>query len=282
MQTSNSPSGRHPPAHLKEIAMPKVDAGALFHEGRLSEAVEAAGAAIRAAPTEPGPRMLLAELLLYAGDPQRADAVLQATSAVDPGTALVVAEFRQLLRAASIRHQVLFDGRAPEFLGEPTLSQTHLLQALLALREGDRDTAIAAAAAAEAVRPAVSGRTPDARFTDCRDADDLWAGTFEVLTTTGKYFWIPAERVASLEFHPPKRPRDLFWRRCSMVVRDGPDGDVYVPALYAGDAEDSDSLRLGRSTEWTDSPPVRGRGRRMFLIGDEGVEMQQLTTLEFE
>ena len=110
--------------------MPRSDAGALFHEGRLTDAIEAAGAAVRAAPADAGPRMLLAELLLFAGNLERADAVLNATAAADPGMAVVVAEFRQLLRAAQVRHQVLFDGRAPEFLGEPTPSQAHLLQAL--------------------------------------------------------------------------------------------------------------------------------------------------------
>jgi type VI secretion system protein ImpE len=258
------------------------DAGALFHAGQLTDAVQAASDAVKAAPAEAGRRILLAELLLYAGATERADAVVSAAEAIDPGTAMVVAEFRQLLRAAAARRQVLLEGRAPEFLGEPTLAQAHLLRALMALRAGDTNAAIASADAAEATRPTVAGATPDMRFADFRDADDLWAGTFEVLTTTGKYFWIPTERVASLEFHPPKRPRDLFWRRCTMAVRDGPDGDVYMPALYRRDEVGSDGVRLGRVTEWTDTEPVRGAGQRMFLIGEEGVAVQQLTTLDFE
>jgi type VI secretion system protein ImpE len=261
--------------------MLKQDAGTLFHEGRLAESVEAAGEAVRSAPNKAEPRLLLAELLLYAGNPERADAVLDAAAAIDPSAAIVIAEFRQLLRAAAARRQVLAEGRAPEFLGEPTPSQRYLLEALIALRAGDSAAAAEAALAAEAARPPIAGRTPDAQFDDCRDADDLWAGTFEVLTTTGKYFWIPAERVASLAFHAPKRPRDLFWRRCTMVVRDGPDGDVYVPALYDTAVEESESLRLGRRTEWSGSVPVRGAGQRVFLIGDEGIAMQQLTTLDF-
>jgi type VI secretion system protein ImpE len=256
-------------------------AGHLFQEGRLAEAVEAAGEAVRAAPSEAARRILLAELLLYAGNLDRADAVLHATAAVDPGAGLVVSEFRQLLRAASARRQVLYEGRVPEFLGEPTRTQRHALEALTALRAGDASAAAVAAEAAEAARPAVAGRTPDAEFTDYRDADDLWAGTFEVLTTNGKYFWIPTERVVSLEFHPPQRPRDLLWRRCTMVVRDGPDGDVYVPALYGDGPADDDGVRLGRRTEWTETAPIQGTGQRMFLIGDEGVAIQQLTTMEF-
>jgi len=53
-----------------------------------------------------------------------------------------------------------------------------------------------------------SGETPSGPFDDLRDADDIMGGTFEVLTTTGKYFWIPMERIVTATFHPPKRPRD--------------------------------------------------------------------------
>jgi type VI secretion system protein ImpE len=265
----------------QEILMTTPTAGQLFQDGRLAEAFEAANESVKAAPGDVGARILLAELLLYTGNLERADAVLDATAAVDPSAGLVVAEFRQLLRAAIARRQVLREGRVPEFLGEPTTTQRHALEALTALRAGDIVAAAAAVDAAEAARPAVAGRTPEMEFTDYRDADDLWGGTFEVLTTTGKYFWIPTERIVSLEFHPPQRPRDLVWRRCTMIVRDGPDGDVYVPTLYDSVAAADDDIRLGRRTDWTETAPVQGAGQRTFLIGDEGVAIQQLTTMEF-
>ncbi|MCL2419581.1 MAG: tetratricopeptide repeat protein [Conexibacteraceae bacterium] len=260
--------------------MTTAEAGNLFQEGRLDDAIDAAGDAVRARPAEAGPRMLLAELLAYAGNFERADAVLTATAAADPGTALVVAEFRQLVRAATARRQVLTEGRVPAFLGPPSETQARLLEALTALRAGDVTAAAAAAEVAEAARPWAAGRTPDGEFADCRDADDLWSGTFEVLTTNGKYFWVPTERVASLEFHAPRRPRDLLWRRCTMVVRDGPEGDVYLPALYDRSGED-DGTRLGRRTEWTETAPILGAGQRIFLIGEDGIPCQQLTRLEF-
>jgi hypothetical protein len=120
-------------------------------------------------------------------------------------------------------------------------------------------------------------------FDDLRDADDLLAGSFEVLTTTGKYFWIPAERVEALEFHPPKRPRDLLWRRASMSVASGPDGEVYLPAIYAADEPMTDVLRLGRETDWRQAPdgPVRGVGQRLFIIGEDAVPMMDLGNLRF-
>jgi type VI secretion system protein ImpE len=261
--------------------MVDTDAGQLFRDGKLGAAIEAAGVEVRQSPTSAGPRILLAELLLFARNLERADSVLDAAGAADSALALVLAEFRQLLRAATARRQVILEGRLPEFLGEPTESQSSLLQALVCLRAGDAAGAAAAAQAAETARPPVAGASDGSPFIDFRDADDLWSGTFEVLTTTGKYFWIPTERVVSLEFHPPKRPRDLVWRRCSMVVRDGPDGDVYVPALYDSDASTRDELLLGRETEWTQTDPVRGIGQRIFVFGEDGVAVQQLTTLEF-
>ena len=48
-----------------------ADAGALFKAGRLDEAVAAATEAVRKAPTDLGPRLLLAELLLFQGRLER-------------------------------------------------------------------------------------------------------------------------------------------------------------------------------------------------------------------
>ena len=71
-------------------------AAALFRAGKLDDAVAAAQAALRKAPTDLNARVLLGELLAFAGNLERADVVLDAASAIDPTTAMVVAEFRQL------------------------------------------------------------------------------------------------------------------------------------------------------------------------------------------
>lgn len=258
--------------------------GALFHAGRLADAVAAAGAAVKRAPTDLGARILLAEMLAFAGNAERADVILDAASDVDPTAAVAVAEFRQLLRAEVARRQLFRDGRVPEFLGEPTDHQRHALAALVALRAGDAAEAARLSAEAEAARIHPRGTRGGHAFDDLRDADDLLAGSFEVLTTTGKYFWIPIERVASVQFHPPKRPRDLLWRRASMSVVDGPDGEVYLPCTYAPpDGTADDSLLLGRSTDWSgpDGGPVRGLGLRTFLVGEEAATIMELASLDF-
>ncbi len=256
--------------------------GPLFEAGRLADAVAAANAAVRKAPADLAPRLLLAELLLFAGNLERADVVLDAGSAIDPQAAIVIAEFRQLLRAELARRQQRRDGRLPEFLGEPTPALAAVLRACIALRTGDPAEATVLTAQAEALRPRVTGTVDGTAFDDFRDADDLHAGYFEVLTTTGKYFWIPAERVETIQFEKPKRPRDLYWRRATMSVRGGPDGVVYLPAIY-GDEGTSDELRLGRATDWIeDNGPVRGVGQRMFLAGEGVVSIMDVTELVFD
>jgi type VI secretion system protein ImpE len=255
----------------------------LLRDGKLADALTAANNAVRKAPTDLNARVLLAELLVFSGNLERADVLLDAASTIDPTTGLVVAEFRQLIRADMARRQLFRDGRVPELLSDPTELQRLQLAALVALRANDTEEAIKNAAAAEEARPRAPGLHNDQPFDDFRDADDLLAGTFEVLTTTGKYFWIPTERVITAEFHPPKRPRDLIWRRCSMSVADGPDGEVYIPVIYAGGEPTSDVLKLGRETDWTEegAGPVRGIGQRVLLAGDDDVAIMDLGTLRF-
>ncbi|WP_144299531.1 type VI secretion system accessory protein TagJ [Elioraea rosea] len=259
--------------------------GALFQAGRLDDAIAAANAAVRAAPADPGPRLLLAEFLLFTGNAQRADTLLDALTTLEPAVAVPVAAFRQLLRAEQARRQVWLEGRVPEFLGPAPAHVMRLLEALVALRGGDAAEAARLAHEAEASRPPSAGSADGKAFDDFRDADDLCAGFLEVLTTTGKYFWIPTDRIIEAEFHPAQRPRDLFWRRVTMSVREGPEGDVFVPALYlaSGEAAQPDAVRLGRATEWEggEGSPVRGLGQRMFLVGEEGRTVMELAHLTF-
>src|ERR1700749_648426 len=147
-------------------------AAALLRAGKLDDAVAAAQAALRKSPTGLNARVLLGELLIFAGNLERADVVLDAASAIDPTTAVVVAEFRQLIRADMARRQLFRDGRVPEFLADPTETQRLQLAALVALRANDLEEATKQAAAAEEARPRTPGFHNDKPFDDLRDADD--------------------------------------------------------------------------------------------------------------
>ena len=153
------------------------------------------------------------------------------------------------------------------------------------LRAGATPEAIRLLTRVEEERPRPAGACNGQRFEDFRDLDDLTSCVLEVLTVNGQYYWVPLARIESLDFHEPARPRDLLWRRAHLVIRDGPDIEMFCPVLYAGSAaEPDDLLRLGRSTDWRggDEAPVRGVGQRTFLVGEEARPILEIQALAFD
>ena len=259
-----------------------------FEAGDIQAAIQAQNTEVKAHPADIDRRGFLAELLCFAGNLDRADLMLDTVLKQAPASAPAIALFRQVIRAELARRQLFAEGRVPEFLGEPEPSLQQALAATIALREGHVAEALAAVTRAEESRPPVPGTHNGQPFDDLRDIDDVTAGLFEVLTSTGKYYWVPMARVERIEFRAVERPRDLIWRRAHMVVSDGPDGEVYLPALYCpvgAEAETrwDDRARLGRVTDWVggDGAPVRGIGQRTLLVGDEAIPLLELGTIDF-
>jgi type VI secretion system protein ImpE len=224
---------------------------------------------------------------MLTGAYEKADRQLDLLSTQHSKLGVAVALSRQLLRAAIARQEVFEKGRAPEVVTEPGLFVEAALKAMVELRDGRPREAAGLLAEAEEKRAHTPGRLGEegARFEDFRDVDDLCAGFIEVMTSTGKYFWVPTEKVDFMEFEKPSRPRDIIWRQCKMEVRGGPEGVVYVPATYPTlPAEgDIDAYRLGRATDWSggDGEPTRGIGLRLYLVGDDGMSIDELQTVQF-
>jgi type VI secretion system protein ImpE len=254
--------------------------GAAFRQGDLAAAKQAAIEAVKASPRDAGLRWRLAEMFLLSGELERADKALDAILSDSPAAAVL--EFRRLLRAETARREVMTQGGVPEFHGnDPTPAQQASLKALTLARAGDRAEAMEAAAAAENLRPRLSGSTGGTPFDDFRDVDDILAPQLEILTTGGAYLWLPTERVASLVLEPMRRPRDIAWRRCNLILRDGTEGSVILPQLYPLPGG-TDALRLGRETAWSEGPgPVRGTGLRLWLAGEAAVAVADLQRIDF-
>ncbi len=256
----------------------------LFQAGRLNDAVAAAIEGVKNKPGDVTARWNLCTLFCFTGDLDRVDKHLDLIGQQDVKNAAGVALFRQLVRAEAARRQFFAEGRVPEVIGKPNEEFQLRLAASIRVREGAMAEAAGLLAQAEQLRKPVAGTHEDHPFNDIRDLDDVTSSIFEVLTSTGKYYWIPIESVRVLEFRPPDGPRDLLWRRARMAVNDGPDGEVFLPALYPNShAHADDRIRLGRLTDWIegDNQPVRGVGHRMFLVGEDALGIGELKTLEF-
>jgi type VI secretion system protein ImpE len=255
---------------------------ALLHEDKLDEAISTMNLEVKNNATSVDKRALLAELLCISGNLERADVILNAISDLDPGAAVGVAMFRQLVRAEQARQQFYTEGRLPEFHTKPDPVLELELRAAVAMREGALQEVTSLLAERESVRQPTPGVADEVTFDDFRDLDDLNAAHIEVLTTTGKYFWIPTSSIASIEFRKPERRRDLLWRRAHLSINDGPDGEVFMPAIYCSKSA-SAAHRLGHVTDYDggEGSPAFGKGLREFLLGDQAKTILELGKIEF-
>jgi len=258
----------------------------LYREGRLGDAIASLIAIVKKKPLDQESRGLLCELMIIQGQLERADKQLDLLAHQTPEQAMGISLFRQLIRAEEVRRQFFSQGRIPEVLIEPDALMQKYLQASVLLREGNLSEAQSVLTLVESERPVPSGTCNGVDFTEFRDLDDRTSGVLEVLTSTGKYYWVPFELITRIEFHAPSRPLDLLWRRATLETSiEHAEGDVYLPCIYyqSDDAIMTDAHRLGRETDWLgcDDEPAQGIGQRLFLVGEEALPMMELEEIVF-
>lgn len=255
-----------------------MDASRLFDAGKLTDAVDAALQHVKAKPLDIGGRFFLAELFCFQAEWERAEVQLNTITKQSNEDSLLAILLRQLICGEILREQVFLEGRAPQLVGELPLDAKLQLEICAELRN-QRSTAPLIAEASH-VRQQIHGSLNGQAFDDLRDLDDRIASVCEIITTTGKYYWVPWKSIKSLQFHAPERPADLLWRKASIEVEDGPEGDVYIPVRYPNPKSDQwdDQLRLGRATSWLgeEGDAILGLGQRMILVGDEAKAVMEL------
>ncbi len=257
-----------------------MNAGELYREGKLNEAISALQQEIKRQPADTGKRLSLCELLLFAGEWERADKQLDTVALQAPQMAVGVALLRQLIRGEVARQQFFTEGRSPSFLADDDPVIRRHLAAAVAVRDGNLAEAAKLLSPSEELSGSISGVCNDTPFVGLRDLDDLLGPVLEVITPTGKYYWISMKSIYSLQFYPPEEMHHLIWRRATTSIQNGPQGDVYLPALYPGSHAHADELvRLGRRTDWTSEAPVRGAGQRELLLGEEAIPILEIEHL---
>ncbi len=263
-----------------------MDAKNLYTAGRLGDAVEAALNVVKANPNDVNGRFFLAELSCFQGDWDRAERQLDAVVRQNPEAGLLALLARQLIRAEILREQVFAEGRPPQLVGELPEFARLQLEMCAALRAGDQVAAGALVERVENERTAVKCVCDGKNCEDLRDLDDRIGGVLEVITSTGKYYWVPWKSVKTLEFTKPGRPLDLVWRKAAIDVDQGPEGEVFIPTRYPfpNGAGWDDALRLARATTWEgDEPaPITGLGQRMLLAGDESLSILEIQRIEID
>lgn len=261
-----------------------MDVNSLYSSGRLVEAAAAAINVVKGKPADVGARLFLAELLCFQGDWERAERQLDAAAKQSQDDGFLALLIRQLIRGEILREQVFTEGRSPQLVGE--LPPDAKLQLEICTELRTHKNAAELVEAAQAARHPVRGQCNDQPFEDIRDLDDRMAGILEVITATGKYYWVPWSSVKTLELSKPERPIDLIWRKASIDVENGPEGEVFIPVRYPCPNADGwdDQLRLGRATSWAGESigAVIGLGQKMFLIGEEAKSALEIDRIAIE
>lgn len=256
-----------------------MNASELFKDNKLGAAIDAQLAAVKAHPTDANRRLFLFELAMFAGDLERAtkQGVLVKFDDVELNTTMD--GYRLLVEAEKMRRRVLHDGESPKSFGPLSEECQQRVQALMRLREGRATEA--AEITARFPPPVISGTLNGKRFDGLCDCDDLLAPMLEVVSNQG-YFWVPLAQIRSLKTTAPKFPRDLYWLPAHLELADGQSGPTFLSALYVDSYQHADdAVKIGRQTDWVgqDGEPVRGRGQKTFLVGDDPIGLLDIREL---
>lgn len=250
-------------------------------DNALDDALDNAKARLKSNPSDQEARHLYIDLLVLAGDYERADNQCSLAVTFAPDATMGFALLRNELRGMAARDAWFRSGAVPEFPQGPSDLDKLGVKLGIAHRlrdAADAQTALAALEDARGERPMLWNGKP---VSDFRDLDDRTPHALEVIMTGGAYLWIDFAKIAALTIEPIARPRDLAFRRAELSLIDGAIAHVLLPAIYHGTASDA-ALKLGRETDWIDEPTgiTTGRGQRCFLAGDELVSFHDTESLE--
>ena len=244
----------------------------------LAGATQQARELVKASPSDKSARHLYIDLLILAGDYEKADAQCNVASTLSPDDAVGFALLRNELRGMAARRAWFETGAVPDFPGGPTDTDKAALALGIIHREGGE--AASALAALEDARGEHALYWNDRQVSDFRDLDDRTAHALEAITSGGSYMWIDFARIASVKIEPITRPRDFAFPHAQLTLLDGASASVMLPAVYEGTVDDP-KLLLGRGTDWVDESTgiTTGRGQRCFLAGDALVAIHETTVI---
>lgn len=244
-------------------------------DGRLADAVALQRAAVAAAPADPSERLFLFELLALAGRLSDARRELFAVESADPAWPESRQAFRQLL--AAIRHRE--HGRKPCVIAPPPQHLKSRWRA--AERAGQHDpSALTFADRADARLPEVTGFVDGREFVGLRDADDRFAGLFELLIGR-RWAWVAIEQVKALTLSEPTAVLDLAYRPGVLRLADGSKYAVTVPLVYPTSPRLGDDFALGQTVDWTERGGLTcGLGAKVLATADEELALGECRMFE--
>jgi type VI secretion system protein ImpE len=225
----------------------------LYRNGRLREAITALGEELRKNPLDARRRTFLFELLLFAGEYDRAEKQLEVLAGAGADAAAGTLLYRSALYAERTR-QDMFAKR-----------QTPALE----------------------TREQIGGLCDGQPFSEFMDSDPRIGPNLEVYMA-GSYTWIPIPYLRKVEIERPTNLRDLMWARARIETT--PDfslqelGEVLIPAICPlSSRHPGEAVQLGRETAWEDDSTHDAVpfGAKVMLVDGADVPLLSIRCMEW-
>jgi type VI secretion system protein ImpE len=239
--------------------------------GDLEKALASLTEAIRSNPSKVELRIFLFQLLSVLGQWDRAITQLNVAAEMDSNALLMAQVYRTALNCEVLRSNVFQGKRTPLIFGEPLEWMVWLTQVPGLMAAGEVRAAAELRDQAFEAASAISGQINGQAFTWIADADSRLGPTLEAIVS-GKYYWIPFERIQAIRIDKPINLRDVIWATATFTWANQGQAVGLIPSRYPGSEKDADSsLRMGRKTDWRDAGNnlFFGVGQRM-LATDQG------------
>ncbi len=225
----------------------------LYRAGRLREAMKALGDELRKTPLDARRRTFWFELLLFAGEYDRAEKALDVLADGGKDAAAGTLLYRSALHAERTRRDMFARKETPAVTGEVE----------------------------------AAGTCNGVAFTTFEDSDPRIGPNLEVFMA-GSYVWIPTAYVKRVEIEPPTGLRDLMWARARVDTtpefRFQELGEVLIPMLAPLSFQHPEEpVQLGREAAW-EPDETYGQipfGAKLMVVDGEDVPLLNIRTLEF-
>lgn len=247
-----------------------MDAQESLSTGNLEETLAQLQSMVRREPSKVKHRVFLFQLLAVMGQWDRALTQLDVAGELDDSTLAMVATYRSALQCENLRSEVFAGKRSPLVFGEPEQWIALLFEALKLTAEGQNIQAQNLRDQAFELAPTTSGIITDpdgVSFNWIADADSRIGPMLEAIIN-GRYYWVPFNRIRSINIDAPEDMRDMVWMPAYFTWSNGGETVGLIPTRYSGsEASDDNQIRTAHKTIWQefDLGLYLGLGQRMFV-----------------
>jgi type VI secretion system protein ImpE len=239
---------------------------------------------VRKEPANASLRVFLFQLLALMGQWERALTQLNVAGELDAGTLAMVQTYREALRCEVLRAEIFSGKRSPLVFGQPAEWFALLLEAARLVGQAAGEQARTVRERALAAAPATPGSIDSVPFEWIMDGDNRLGPVLEAIVN-GRYYWIPFQRIRSIQIEKPQDLRDLVWMPAHFTWANGGESVGLIPTRYPdSEASPDPDIRRARRTEWLEQGggTYIGLGQRMLFTDGGEYSLMDIRTIAFE